>query len=209
MMRAKVVYGDDVIFNAMENGRTTAAFNNYCQSQWEQAKLMTSHVSSTIMQSVNNLVDRIATTDVYGLAEAAMNYVGTLWGKDTFQALATLSKIQNAPDCMVPYLMAQTDVRKLHVSGSCESYGDRYIDANPGMMGINHEEWKMVMNGVMSIDEDTGQWESTTYFQTDDRYDDVEPLSHYQSTIVRDAWLEMAEAVKAGRDPTSCWNADL
>lgn len=127
--------------------------------------------------------------------------------------LETLAKIQNAPNCMVPYLMANPAIRELYQKGQCEAYGERYIDANPDTIGDTHYEWQMVMNGVIEFDDpdddDNHGWTATTYATNDPRYDDVEDLTHIQSMDIRDAWAHMEQAIKEGRDPTSRWDSDL
>lgn len=205
---ARLVYGDDLMFNAMSFGRASPEVSNFIHEQWNSVKSLPQFATSTIMQGVQQLTESIASSDIYQQAEAAINYIASLWGRDVIQYLPDLPKVQNAPVAMVPYLMAQPAVRNLYNKGACEGYGDDYIDHSPGATLGDLEEYRRVMNGVVQFDDDDN-WSATTFYSVDDRFENVGELSHLQSLNIRDAWEIMAEAVHDGRDPTSRMDNDL
>lgn len=205
---ARVVQGDDLMFNAMTFGRAAPEFSNFVAQQWDAAKSISSLATNNIMQSVDVMANQIANSNIYRMAEAALNYAGSLWGRDLFQDLQTRAQVQNAPAVMVPYLMACPEVRALHNKGRCESYGELYEDMQVGAIKENHDEWRAVMNGVVNLDTG-GDWEATTYSELDDRMHAAPEIDHHHSIQIRNAWLLMTEAVADGVDPTDRMDGDL
>lgn len=204
---AKIIYGDDLMFNLMDQSQVNPAFDQYVNAQMAQLAAMPGIVGSSIMAGTQALIEKVKTSDVYRRAEAALHYGMSLWGQNQIQQLEHLWQIQNAPNVMVPYLMANPTIRQLWIKDACEGYGERYFDDSPGAIGEDHEDYCRVMNGAVSFT-DTG-WEATTYVRFDERYDNVPTLSVLQAMKIRDAWQMMDDAIAAGRDPTSRWDADL
>lgn len=103
--------------------------------------------------------------------------------------------------------MAEPTVRALYHEQQCDGYSDTYVDAEPGRRGVDHSDYRRVMDGIVEMDEDGG-WSSTEYLDELPE-NEKEFLFEEQFDLLR-SWHTMAAAVMAKKDdPTSPWNAEL
>lgn len=161
-----------------------------------------------------SVIDRITSYDYQKLGymlQAVGRTVENMWMDNVIQPLTQIGHLQQAPQVMVRWLMAEPTYRQLYHNGEAEGYGDRYYDRNPNNIGHTHHDWQVVNDGMFVV-EDDGMDSSTEYFydsnpQYDEEYDE---LNVNDCANIIGSWSHMAAAAIAKRDdPGSAWNAQL
>ena len=161
-----------------------ATISTTAQSFFNQAaSLYTMISSSDAVQALRNLTVK---------AENA-------WQSNTISYLNNLEQIQCAPLVMQRYLMAQPDVRKMYLNGEVSGYGESYENLHGDGVGVQHYDWRRVMDGIATINDDSVQF--TQYVE--DTRDDAE-LTVFEKVDILRTWNVLQAELSAGeQDPTS------
>ena len=165
-------------------------------------------------QFYDSIADKVASYDYEKLGymvQAVGRSVGSMWLDNIIQPLHDIGHIQHAPQVMVRWLMAEPTIRTMYHNGEAEGYGERYYDASPNQIGVDHHDWQVVNDGVFFTDEDGDDYTVDYYYDSNPQYDE-----EYDSLNVNDvanimcSWTHMAAYATAKRDdPTSKWNGQL
>jgi hypothetical protein len=121
------------------------------------------------------------------------------WQSNTISYLTNIEQIQCAPIVMQRYLMAQTDVRKMYLNGEVSGYGESYENLHGNGVGAQHYDWRRVMDGIATINDESIQF--TQYVE--DTRDDTE-LTVFEKVDILRTWNVLKAELSAGeQDPTS------
>ncbi len=204
----ELIDGGVDLFDALVYGKPHPGTQNFIQTQMEQLSANMTDYGQQFYQSVQALYDRVGGSTAMRYAHAAKRAMGAVWQSNEIRPLTTMGEMQQAPPVMQRYIMANPTLRKWWQQQRIEGYADSYVDTDPGTLGEDHYDYRRVMNGVVVIDEETGDWSATTYF--DELLPEDEELLFEEQQDIIDSWEHFKAAIKQGRsDPTSRWNADL
>lgn len=205
---ARVMTGDVSMFSAALYGAPQQAVVQNVREHLYAVGSRLGEMGQSIIQYAEEKIDEAVNSDAYRLANAALRRVASLWDVNEIRALQEYYHVQNAQSVMIPYVMAEPTIRKLYQQGLCEAYGAEYHDKHKQDIGENHLEWRQVMNGIATIggDDDTFDWEATTY---SDSFDDSVPLEFEQQLDILTSWDTIRRAIADGVDPTSRYDANL
>lgn len=202
---AKVVMGDPTIFSAMVYGQEDPRLTEYVQTQWQSWSNRLNDVGNQFIQRAADFHEGVRNSNAMRVARAAMRRVSSLWGTNEIREIREVWQVQNAPDKMVRWIMASPTIRNLYHQQRCDGYSGRYIDVQPNKRGVEHDDYRILMSGMLV--ETENDWEITTWANDIDHVDDN--LSFEDKVVVLDA-IELAEAaISQGIDPTSKWDDDL
>lgn len=202
--------GDRDMVSAFAHGETHPGTARFLEDMIAQPTYAIGAASQQLMQQTGELYDRFMGSEAMRRIRAAGRQISSHWQRNEILPLETTAQLQTAPLKMQRWLMAEPHIRSLYHRRQCDGYSDTYIDAAPGFIGENHEDYQRVMDGiVVEGDDDAGHdWVSTEYLY-DLPEDEREFLFEEQFDILR-SWHTLAEAVMAKEDdPTSRWNAEL
>lgn len=206
----QVISGDDAVFDAMVFGQPPPQVSQYIAQQTQHAQQLFSNSGHWLMQHANNYYQSVRNDDAFRIARAIVHQVKSLWGTNTFQSLLQTSQVQNAPNVMVRWIMAEPTLRQLYLQGVAAGYGSRYIDSDPGVAGQYHVDYRLLHNGLMTIDTDEDSdvdWTSVSYY---DLVDDNEiELTLSDKVNILDTHETVRNAIAAGRDPSCKYDTDL
>lgn len=159
------------------------------------------------MTKAEELYDRFSSSHAMRLMRAAARAATHFWESDTIRYLADIGAMQNAPPTMHRWIMAEPTIRNLYHENRCDGYSNTYVDAFPEDVGVDHYDYRRVMNGVVEETEDGG-WKATTWYE--ELLEGDQELSMEEKNDILDTWWAMKQMIKAGgEDPTSRYNADL
>lgn len=141
------------------------------------------------------------------LGKAALNQVRGYFTPNTIRFISDLAGLQVAGDVMQRWIMANPTVRRMYHAQQCDGYSETYVDREPGKVGEDHYDYRMLMNGIVEEDAD-GNITHTQYME--DLIGDDQPLHAYDQFSIL-ATNELAEHFMkaAGKDCTNIWNGDL
>jgi len=205
---AVVVYGgqnelDELISGDPHPGNFQLVENSQNQLPTNTLSQMGQHFADLARQTYEYFTESFAARK----AKAASRAMKEQWELDTIRPLLDIGQLQHAPDTMLRYLMAEPNIRELYHQNQADGYRDRYTDQQPGVIGVDHYDYRRVTNGMVFEDDDGG-WYFDEYAE-DLEEGDRELYFVEQFEILR-SWQAMAEAVFAkGDDPTSKWNNSL
>ena len=147
--------------------------------------------SSAAVQYVKNIKHRLA----------------SLWQTDSIRFLSTIDHIQQAPDSMLKFVMAQPDLRRLYQNNGLSAYDNRYVDEYPDTIANTHYDYRRVTDGVIMQKPD-GTIGYSNYYE---HVKEGDILNIVQQTSILATWdiLEYGLENEDPRDPTSVWNGLL
>ena len=139
--------------------------------------------------------------------EAMRHKIGNLGMADTIRPLWTNGAVQQAPNSMVRWVMANPTIREYYHDDRMEGYGDRYNDVQPEYVGKNQYDYRRVMDGVIEVDNETGEAAYSQYYE--EIVDNDVVLTSLEKASIRLTWDAINDEMDEGNmdDPTSEWNS--
>lgn len=181
---------------------------NYFEQIKEKINQKAGVYTDEFLKTSNQIFDSLYSSRALELARAAINKAGSLFDPDIIRQLTTIDEFQTAKSIMQRFIMANPVVRQMWFDNRCDGYSDTYIDHEQGLIGEDHYDYKMVMDGSLKFNEETQEYYFRD-FKQDYREGDIDLTVHEKMTIM-DSWNNInAIMALAGKDPTSAWNSDL
>jgi len=199
---ATVNYGNPNIAMAAIGGRATAAVSEYVRGRMADYSQVLDSASGQLQQ-FQERVKSSGFYDIYRKAEAIINKVSAVGQPDAIRYLQRTGEIQNAPQQMVRWVMAQPTLRQLYHDNSIEGYGDRYADMHPGAIGKDHYDYRRATDGMVVKHED--QYQVVNYYEK--IVEDDKPLLTPEKVSILRTWDMIDSSLENSPvDPTSEWN---
>lgn len=181
----------------------------YIENSMSNFMANASRVSADIRDKVFGEYEKFKQQEFGRAAVALRHKVSNFLKGDTIRILPTVGDIQQAPDRMIRFIMADTTLREMYHAGRIEGYGDRYTDVYPTLNGEHSYDYRRIMDGavVTETNEDgvlTGKY--TNY------YEELVPEDFILNSLDRATIQVVQELARNSlsnddnRDPTSEWN---
>ncbi|WDS62378.1 hypothetical protein [Pseudomonas phage D6] len=146
-----------------------------------------------------SLYTMISTSDAVQALRNLTVKAENAWQSNTITFLNSIEQIQAAPLIMQRYIMAQSDLRKMYLNGEVTGYGDSYENLHGDGVGAKHYDWRRVMDGIVTVNDDGYQF--TQYVE--DTRDDAE-LTVFEKVDILRTWNLIPDMLSAAEmDPTS------
>lgn len=202
----QIIEGDDVTFRAMTFGLPNQETFDYFR---ELGREFGNRVSETVKAKVDEIAGLykvITLNDALNSMKAVVNNFDNFKLPEVFMELSTLSELQNAPQVMIPFIMANPTVHEMYHRNMVEGYsgllkglGENPEDENP--------LYQSVTNGITLEDENGEFW---TKFYSDVRCGDLPQLSFDEKLAIMKTWESLDYFISLKDcDPTSRYNSKL
>lgn len=204
--------GYDAIDAVFGTGRPTQSAMQYFENQYQNMMTMAASVGNTALQQIYNVAQQtyqyVMDTRPWELAEALQRQASHMFDPNAIRPLTVLAELQTAKPVMQRWMMAQPEVRQMWVDGRIDGYSATYQDAQPGMIGAQHYDYRMATTGMIDINEETEDWAAVNYVEELVEGDRV--LSFNEKVDIRISWASCLHAMQTQQyDPTSVWNNKL
>lgn len=204
----QVIVGGQAEFNSLVYGDMHPGTMRFLQNQVSQGFSNTlTDVGRNMLSSVGSLFEKFNGENALRLAKAARRKVTGLFQQDIVKPLWSLEEIQQAALTMQRWVMAHPGIRKLYHDQRCDGFSDTYLDMQPDVFGEKHYDYRRVMDGLATEDQD-GTLNITYYY--DDVPDDDPELSLHDVVDIRNTWDMIERYLKhTDDDPTSIYGDKL
>lgn len=170
----------EYIFNSLQN---------YCSNLGTQLQ----GFATDIMQRYHNFYDHSLQLKINSIK----NTMNNVWQNDSIKRLKTLHEIQQAPQSMIPWIMAHPFLRASYMREGCSGYGEAYGNEHPIGVGEGHYDYRRVMNGVI----DKGK-----YVNYHEKIQIQDLLNIFEKNNIRYTWKIIDGLIENGNsDPTDPW----
>lgn len=131
-----------------------------------------------------------------------------VWSSNMIQPLRTLESLQTAGPIMQRWVMAQPDLRSRYLNQEVEGYGDSYVNYHGDRVGVEHYDYRKVMNAMVVIPEDDDDsWVCRNFFEF---VEDDRELTVHERLDILDTWDLVKHYLEdGGEDPTSLYGNAL
>lgn len=205
---ARIHDGGGMMFDALAYGNQHASTQRFLMNQFENLSHTLQSAGESFVAAAQDAYERISGSDAMRMLRAAGRAVRSAWQMDEIRPLYTIGEFQHAPLTMQRWLMAEPTTRALYNKQKIDGYSDTYIDVDPGTLGENHYDYRRAMDGLVVVDEDTGDWHAMQYLD-ELRTDDVE-LELDQQVDIQQAWSYLRHHIRQKTDdPTSRYNSAM
>lgn len=197
----RIINGNAGIYNALSFGEKSQSTLNYLQNQFEFLPQMVTAAGQAFIQRSKEVFESFNSSEAIRKAKAAIRTVQHIFQSDSIRPLQTLGEMQQAPLSMQRWIMACPEVREEYIKHRCEGYSDTYADYNPGVVGPDHNDWRIVNTGIFQEEDEDGEYKYTCY-DTDNEDDPVLTLG--EKGDILSTWDLIKHMMKPGKeDPTS------
>lgn len=180
-----IIYVDDVdmasksLFGRASN-EVQQYFANSVTNYVEQVKNVAPQFAAKIQQGYNDIINSDTVKQIVNLK----NRMFAQWQYNEITSLHTVEEIQQAPDEMVRWIMANPKIRELYIDDRLSGYDNSYIDKYLGV-GKDHYDYRRVTENIIMLDED-GSASYTHYYEHIDDKKDI--LSVINKSKILSTW---------------------
>lgn len=206
---ATIVSSDDPVagFSASMFGLPARELVDYMGEAYDRASHYLNDRAREWASQATDAFARIDFDTVMKRAKRTLRELSNVFDTDSVRPLTTVTALQESPQCMMRWLMAEPTTRELYHGGGCAGYDELYVDVQPNSIGADHYDYRRVMDGVVQV-QDNGGWHSDSYFENY-RDEDDELTDQERFDILR-SWGVLKSAIEKGdEDPTSLYNGSL
>ena len=210
-MQVNVVQGGSpALFNAMLFPETTPETKQWLYDQFHRDKSMLTDMGRQFMETAGALYKRLNDPSLGRMARSLVRNLTGIAHPNMILPIDTLSDCQGAKPVMQRYVMALPELRRLYHRQLCDGYSDSYIDHDPGMIGVDHYDYRRVMNGVVvDVKKEDGTETWAAFMYPDELVEGDRELEVDEQFIVLNAWETARLALHDKKDPTDIFNGDL
>lgn len=199
----QLVAGGPEMYDAMIFRESHQGTINFLAQQFENSKNLLVGAGTAFMDKARTVFEEVNSSEAMRRARALARSVGNMWEKDEIKSIWDLADFQSAKPTMQRYLMANPVVRDLFVAQRIDGYSDTYVDMEPGRKGLDHYDYRMVMDGVIvdTPPEKEGEeagWSYRLFFE--EYLEDDRPLDVAEKDMVLSSWEAMNAILAWGED---------
>lgn len=188
-------------YNALAFGEKSQASLNFLHNQMMMLPQLVNATGAAFVKQGIELYEKFNGAEALRAVKAAVRTVQHLLDADVVRVLNSISDFQQAKHQMQRWVMACPEVREFYHRGGCDGYSDTYINLHPGLVGIDHNDWRIVNTGIIGEEDDSGEY-SYTIYGTDNEDDTV--LTIIEKDDILQSWENIKSKMKIGNeDPTS------
>lgn len=159
-----------------------------------------------LLNTATQIVSSIDVTNIIDRARAVINKIDSFLRPNVVSELTSLQDFQVAGSVMQRWVMANPVVRERYQESRLDGYSDSYIDTYPKTLAEDHNDYRMVMTGIVQID-DKGTTYTVDYYQN---LDEPEELSSSEKFDILSSWRNIENILaEEDKDPTSPWGDSL
>jgi len=161
-------------------------------------------VSQDFMQRAWSLYDQVHGSDMMRQIRSISQQFGNAFQIDGVRYLETLADFQTASLTMQRFVMANPVIRQMYLDFSADGYSETYTNVHGDVIGEDHSDYRLVMNGMLQEDED-GETFFRYYFEEQSEDDPIR-LSTYDQFDILNSWDNLKYLISKGKeDPTSIY----
>ena len=158
---ATVVYGTTNDFNAgiySEPHPNTVRFLQNQMENYAQASSTFVGAATSFVDKAKQVYEEFLNSETVRRSRAALDRMASAFQTNDIRWLRTPTEVQQAPPIMQRFIMAEPGLRKLFIDQRCSGYDGEYVDLEPGKIGLDHYDYRRVVNGMALDDPDDGGW---------------------------------------------------
>lgn len=202
----QIIEGGDILFKSMTFGLPSMETFNYFQELGRDFSSRITSVAKSKLDEVSHLYKAITLNDMANSLKGLINNLENFKLPNVIMQLDSLAELQNAPDVMIPYIMANPTIHKLYERNMVDGYSSIFVGMGENSDGSN-PLYQSVMNGIRTQDEDGEYW---THYYSDVRVGDLPNLELEQQVNILATWDALDYFISLGDcDPTSRYNSKL
>jgi len=200
----------DAVLGHRPQESTLQYFDNQYQNMMVAAQQVGNSALQQIYQIAQQTYNYVMDTRPWEIAEALTRQATHMFNPNAIRSLATLADLQTAKPVMQRWIMANPEVREMYHNSQIDGYSATYEDAQPGMIGVNHYDWRLATTGMVehNVVDDQPSWASTTYVE--ELIEGDTALSFQDKCDIKISWAACQHFMQTQQyDPTSVWNNKL
>jgi hypothetical protein len=188
-------------------GNLSQATVGYLQGQIQSLAATGSDYGKRMYERSMEIFNEINSDHAVMVAESVLSQVESMMGQDMIEPLLTLPALQSARPIMQGWIMTSPKIRQGVYDGKLEGYSDTYVDLEPGLVGHEQSQYRVLMNGVLQPHEEAS-YQYSLYFDRTSNPDEM--LTIRQAAAIVESQLAAEDAMDYGeQDPTSQYGASM
>lgn len=206
---ARIIQGSPVVVDYLLYGDRNPEFQRYLDESNAQVGSFLGSAARSFRETASKAYQAVYNSGAIRAAKAAVRQIANMWNIDGVYVLNTIGQTQNAPDAMIPLIMAEPSIRALYHKQQIAGYDERYEDFQPGVVGEEVREYQFVTDGIaLPLAEPTDEYDHE--FVTYCHLEEDEQMELEQQEAVMVTWEFIKAAISDRKeDPTSRYNALL
>lgn len=192
-------YGVDLM-DIAAGGFLDAQTTNWLQHRTQNLMQTASASTANWLNKARTFYTTISESDAMQALRNLTAKVDTSWMGNNIHFCNSLEQIQTANPIMQRYIMAEPRLRDMYLNQSVEGYADSYVNYHGDAIGVNHFDYRRVMDGMAIV--------TDTHLEWNDFYENLpeeeKEFTLFEKVDIIRTWNLVNQALDAHEmDPTS------
>ncbi len=163
------------------------------------------------MEASKAIYEEINDSNAIRLAKAALKHVVNPIHPNQIVDLTTIEEMQCAQPMMQRFIMADIATRQMYHRNLIDGYSDTYVDNAPGKVGLEHYDYRRVIEDIIMDGEDAdGNYEWGVHVFGEDIDPEDKVLTLDEKVIILRIWERLGASMMSGKeDPTNPWGGKI
>lgn len=194
------IYGENISFDSLIYPTYHVLPQEYINAHIDPIINKITDTSKTFVNSAKELYNNFTSMETITEAKNAVSKASGIMRDDIIMYLPQ-DNLHNANLYMQKWIIAQPDMRKLYLDQRCDGFFNTYADNFPGDIKDDHYDYRRVMDGVLTLDEDDDRWLIKCH--TEELILPEDELSVIDKFNILDTWENVKLAIANGDDPSN------
>lgn len=185
-------------FDALAYGTPHPGTMNYIRQKFETLSTTLTDRGMEFMADARQKWDEFMGSAAMRRARAVKEkLLGGTFLRNEVQTYSGIGEFQSATPLMQNVIMSEPLVRQMFYDQRISGYAGSYVDPNPGCIGWDDPQYRMVMNGVL-VDDEEHDWHCRIVL--DDLPEGIAPYAIDQKSTILNTWATARSFIEAGRE---------
>ena len=192
-----------VMAYAQKNPNTIQFLQNRFQDALSGTSNILTDAGRSFFETGRKAFEYVTGAEAMRFSNGVLRKVKNMFQRNEFRELETVAEIQQSPQVMHRWLMAEVNLRGLFLDQRCCGFEGTYQNLDGDAIGPEHRDWRLVNDGLVRDHEEHG-WVQSYYCDAREERPAVDYVNADMKFTITSAWELMAAAMaEGGDDPTS------
>jgi hypothetical protein len=202
MMSPGILDEFSVMAYAQKNVNTVQFLQNRFQDTFANASNILTDAGRTFFETSRKAFEYVTGAEAVRFSNGVLRKVKNMFQRNEFRELDTVAEVQQSPQVMHRWLMAQENLRTLYLDQRCCGFEGTYQNLDGNDVGREHRDWRLLNDGLVRDDAEHG-WVQSYFCDAREERPAVDYVNADMKFTVSSAWDLIAGAIEVGDDDPS------
>lgn len=188
-----------VLAYAQKNPNTVQFLQNRFQETLSNTSNILTDAGRHFFETGRKAFEYVTGAEALRFSSGVLRKVKNMFQKNEFRDLETVAEVQQSPQVMHRWIMAEPTIRQLMLDQRCCAFEGTYQNLDGDVIGKDHRDYRLITDGLV-MDHPEHGWTQSYYCDAREERPAVDYVNPDMKFTIGSAWDIVEAAVIAGKD---------